>query len=272
MGLLHDEIIYTQGLFYERDLDDFKSAIASYDKVARARSQYGTMAQTRSEALKDVERYSAALADTSGLKPEDEALDRFMLGETYLEDLGHTEEAFREFKIVADSFPNTEFGPPAMLRTADLLEAQGDTLGQTYLRRVIELYPETVHANLARSRLALPLVNVEIARPAAEEQEDFIGPPVPDAAAESLATVVPELPGPPTPLEASPDTLGPGMMHPQEEMHRQRSTPPGEVPGFRPPRPLEPAGPDTSSLGAPEDSTGTSAPQDTTREEGWPGP
>jgi TolA-binding protein len=277
MGLLHDEIIYTQGVFYEKNLDDFKGAIASYDKVAKSRSDYGMMAQTRSDALKDVERYTAALADSAGLSAEDEARDRFMLGETYLEDLDHTEEAFRQFKTVADSFPGTEFGPPAMLRTAALLEAEGDTLGRTYLRRVIELYPETVQANLARSRLGLPLINVEIARPAAEEQEDFIGPPAPAAGADSLASVAPEIPGPPAPLEAPPDTLGRGMRPPQEEARRHPSTPPGELPGFPPRQPRGPAGPDTaaadtSASGAPVDSAATSAPGDTTRQEGRPGP
>jgi tetratricopeptide (TPR) repeat protein len=272
LGLLHDEVIYTQGLVYEKNLDDFGSAITSYDKVAKSRSEYGVNAQRRSEALKDVQRFSAALADTAGISPEDEASNRFMLAETYLEELGHTEEAFREFKIVADSFPDTKFAPKAMLRTAGLLEAQGDSLGQEYFRRVIELYPETVHANLARSRLGLPLVDVEIAKPVAEGAGDFIGPPLPEAFGDSLSVGVPEIPGPPQPREVPPDTTGTGMQRPQREMRPHRSTPPGGPPGVPPLQPAHAESADTSGFEARGDSTETPAPGDTTWQEGRPGP
>jgi TolA-binding protein len=258
---LHDQIVYTQGLVYEKNLDDFQSAIASYDKIAQSKSEYGERARKRSDALNQVARFQGALADTVPISPEDEALNRFMLAETYLEELGLEKEAFREFKIVADSFPDTRLAPQAMLRTAVLLEEEGEGSGEEYFRRVIELYPETVHANMARSRLGIPLVDVKIAKPVVWDAGEVIGPPGP---VDSLSVAGPEIPGPQMPAEALPDTVGSGAGKPPVGFRPDRTSPIRELPDFPRGRPGHAESSDTSGLQgggpgqaiAPEDTTG----------------
>jgi TolA-binding protein len=257
---LRDEIIYNQGRIYEKDLRDFDAAVTSYDKIASSKSNYGGMAGKRAEALKDVQRFRRALADTVPDAPEDEALSRFMLGEAYLEELGLRDEALEQFRIVADSLTSTEFAPKAMLRTAVLVEADSDSLAEVYLKRVVEMFPGTVHANFARSRLGLPLVTVEVAKPdtmALWEPGVVVGPPVPAALGDSLS-----MGRPGGPLPAAPDTAAAGRTPAPGPVRPRRTSPGAEVTGFPPTFPALPESGDTGRFWREADSSMT--PADTT--------
>jgi hypothetical protein len=161
-----------------------------------------------------VREFRGALRDTIPDSPEEEAEYRFMLGETYADELGLRDEAFREFKTVADSLPDTGFGPKAILRTASMLESEGDTLAGLYYSRVIEMVPGSVHANFARSRLGLPLVDVVLQKPVVWEEGRVVGPVPPSAPSDSLPFVGPELPQP-----------EPGRTSPDSTMRNRRSRP-----------------------------------------------
>ena len=157
---LKDEAVYRMGMVYEKRLRDFDQAAASYGEISQSKSKFGKIAATRARALKAINKYESTLSDTIPDSPEDQAVNRFKMAETYMEDLDLPERAFEQYKAVADSFAQTEFGAMAMLTIASLLEAEGDTLARVYYRRVIEIFPNTVYANLARSSLGLPLVDV----------------------------------------------------------------------------------------------------------------
>jgi tetratricopeptide (TPR) repeat protein len=255
---LQDEITFTKGLIDEKNLEDFDAAIAAYDAIAKSNSAYGVLAKKRSAALKAVEEFTSALLDTVPDSPDDEAEYRFMLGETYVDELGLREEGFREFKTVADSLPGTKFGPQAILRTASMLETQSDSLAGTYYRKVIEMLPGSVYANFARSQLGLPLVDVVIPEPdtlAVWVEGQVVGPFLPSSAPDSLPFVGPQLPRGPEPGRATSDT----------SMHGHRSRPDSTGARSRTP---EPTGIRIPHREPPEaqsgDTTGTYAPADTT--------
>jgi len=255
---LQDEITFTKALIQEQQLQDFDAAIMAYDKIAKSQSEYGKMAGKRSGALKGVLEFTGALADTVPDSPGEEAEYRFRLAETYSDDLGLREEAFRQFKIVADSLSETAFGPPAMLRTASMIEAEGDTLAGEYYTKVIEMFPGSVHANFARSRLGLPLVDVVIAKPIVWEEGKVIGPVLPSAPADSVEFVGPRLPLPPGPERVSPDTTMRGRRTPPDSLEGRRTVT-GPT-GIRFPQ----ARPESAGALGVRDSTGRGAESDTT--------
>jgi TolA-binding protein len=264
---LQDEIILTKGLIQEHNLQDFDAAIEAYDKIAKSQSKYGKTANKRSAALKAVQKFRNALRDTVPDSPEDEAEHRFMLGETYLDELGLREEALTEFMTVADSLSDTRFGPQAMLRTASLFEAEDDTLARAYYSKVIALVPGSVHANFARSRIGLPLVDVVIAKPdtLVWDEGQVVGPFLPQAA-DSLPFVGPqELPGP-GPERVSPDTTAHGRRSRPDSIGA-RSPIRGPT-GIRFPQaqPAEADSADTAGRWSGSDTSGTYVPADSTGE------
>lgn len=246
---LQDEIVFTKARVQEQHLQDFGAAIGAYDQIGKSQTEYGKMAGERSAALKDVQKFTGALQDTLPDSPEEEAEYRFMLGETYLDDLGLREEAFEQFKTVADSLPESGFGPQAILRTASMLEAKEDTLADVYYRKVIEMSPGSVYANFARSRLDLPLVNVEIKKPVVWEEGHVVGPALPGAPADSIQFVGPQLPSPPEPGRVPPDTTMRERRSPPDSLGRRRTVP--GPPGLRFPE----ARPE--SAGAADSATGS---------------
>ncbi len=264
---LQDEIIFTKGLIHEKNLRDFDAAVTDYDQIAKSQSQYGKIAKRRSAALRNVQKFRGALRDTVPDSPEDEAEHRFMLGETYLDELGLREEGLREFKIVADSLSGTRFGPKAMLRTASLLEAQGDTLAEAYYREVIATSPGSAYANVARSWLGLPLEDVVLEEHDTEAVWDegrVVGPFLPPAATDSLSLV-----GPPEPRAPGPEGAAP-----ERAVHGRRSHPDSigirgtilEPTGIRLPQapPAEADSADTVGRRPGSDTSGTNAPADST--------
>jgi TolA-binding protein len=169
---LRAEAIYAVGMIYEKRLLDFDQATASYEGISRSKSEFGKMAATRARALKAIKKYETTLSDSIPDSLDDQAQNRFKMAETYMEDLDLPEKAFEQYKAVADSFAETEFGARAMLTVASLLEAEGDTLARVYYRRVIENFPNSVYANLARWDLGLPLVDIVAEAPDTSSAQD----------------------------------------------------------------------------------------------------
>jgi TolA-binding protein len=272
---LKDEAAYRKGLVYERHIRDFDKAIATYDEAAQSPTGFGVLARDRASALKDVKRYSEALTDSIPDPAEEEARHRFMLGETYSEDLGLRNEAIEQFRIVADSLPDTKFGPPAMLRTASILREQGDNEADAYYLRVIETYPGTVYANLARHSMDLPLVDVEIPEPDTVPVPDSaleVGPqPVETAGADSLARRIPEIVGPPAPEEAPGEAVEPLRQVSRVPGVRDTVPPePVDTSQVAPPGPPKPEVPDAGAASGKPDSVWTETTQDTTGQEERP--
>jgi tetratricopeptide (TPR) repeat protein len=185
---LKGEIAYRTGFIYEKSLEDYDSATVWYDKVSPAAPGVGDIAARRSRALKEVAKYREMLADSVPETDEQRAETLFLMAETQLDDLGMLEEAVDLFVTVIDSFPEIEFAARAMLAMATLLAAEGDTLTDSYYRRVIERFPNTVFENVARERLGLPRVDIVIELPDTAAADS--------AAADSAAADTLTVPGP----------------------------------------------------------------------------
>ena len=230
---LTSEIHYRTGYIYERDLGDFDQAVAHYDEALKKSSEYSGSAARRSRALKNLKKYQDDISTGTG----DPAKNRYLLAETYLYDLGLTDMAVAELQAVCDSFPDCEYAARSMLAIASHLEAGGDTRAASYYEKIIEDFPETPYANVARAALGLPPVDVVIVEPAPQ--------------------VVPDRPAPDT-LGATPDTLG---IRPGERASRDRIPPDAAPLGPEPPEGVRdgtvPAAGDTlagaDSLGAGEE-------------------
>ena len=163
--LMSAEATYAKGLVYEKRILDFDKAIETYGTISQQKSEFALLAKDRHEALTSLQTYRQTMTDSIPDTPEQTAETLFMMAEILIEDLGLEDDAREHLKSVADSIPETDWGARAALRFAALLEADGDTLARVYQRKVIEIFPNTVYANVARSSLGLPLVDVVVEKP-----------------------------------------------------------------------------------------------------------
>lgn len=204
---LSGEISYRIGLIYERDLKDFDNAITRYDDSVKKKSPYARKAGNRSKALKDVNKYKEEISAGTG----DVAKSRYLLAESYLYDLDMQEEALQELRAVTDSFPESEYGARSMLALASFLEDQGDTAAKVYYETIVEGFPQTPYANVARMALGMAPVDVVIEKPEPPPPDTTgarpdEGPPgTPPAEAPSELVGPPEFPPGDSPSEG--DTL-----------------------------------------------------------------
>jgi tetratricopeptide (TPR) repeat protein len=261
---LRAEINYTIGIIHEKHLGDFDGASAAYDRAAGSQTKFSSLAAKKTTAINDMHRYQETLSDSIPDSPDDQALNRFLLAEIYLEDLGLTTEALKQYRSIADSFPASAYAAKSMLSAASLLDAGGDTLARVYYRTVIDSFPNTVYANLARSGLDLPLVDIIGETPDTQSLAEMPTVPVP----EELKPREPEIP-----TVVVPDSL-------REASARDSLAPArGSRPDIRPPRrtpepaidrtwEIGPALPEISDtvgtgMASPVDTLGTSSPGDT---------
>lgn len=177
---LGGEAQYRIGLVCERGLNDLEKAAKAYTEAAQGASKYSDLAQGRLNALKALDSYEKALADTTVRSVESQAMNRFLLAGTYLIDLGATAKALEQYRIVADSLPTNPYTARAKLAVGGLLDAGGDTSARLYYQAVIDSFPGTIYANMARLQLGLPLEDVAVPRPEAGPDSlraSEIGPP-----------------------------------------------------------------------------------------------
>ena len=177
---LGGEARYRIGLIYEQRLSDFAKATAAYDEAGRASTEYGRLAAKRASALKAVAKYEQVLSDSTVKDADKLAMSRFLLAETYLMDLGLPARAETELRVLSDSLPANPFTARSKLALGSLLEARGDTTASAYYHALIDSFPTTVYANIARSHLGLPLADVTIpVAPAPAADTTGAGPPGP---------------------------------------------------------------------------------------------
>jgi len=165
---LTGEINYRIALIYERELMDFDKAITHYDESVKKKSPHSRTAAERSKALKNVKKYEEDIAAGTG----DIAKTRYLLAETYLYDLGMQDRALDELIAVSDSFPESEYAARSMLAVAAYLDDEGDPEASGYYERIVEGFPETPYANVARVALGLPPIDV-----VTKEPEPVLAPP-----------------------------------------------------------------------------------------------
>jgi tetratricopeptide (TPR) repeat protein len=246
---LGGEARYRIGLVYEQHLSDFAKATAAYDEAAKAATEYGKSATKRGTALKSVAKYEAALADSSLTDVGQLAMNRFHLAETYLLDLGMAPRAETQLRFLSDSLPSNAFTARSKLALGSLLQADGDSMAREYFQAVVDSFPTTVYANVARSHLGLPLVDVPVEVAPAPAADTTAAPPSESAGAPP--TVAPAM-GPETPVEMGPSA------EPGPEARPDAGPGPGRGPGDVTGRPGPPVSPDVT--GTPEGRRGGGPP------------
>lgn len=185
---LRSELLFTMGNIYEKYMGDLHKAAETYSKASKLESTFADAARMRAKALKDLEHYQSTLTDSVPDPPEKTAKMLLLIGEIYEEDLGWEQQAIASFKTVIDSFPTTASAAKAMLHMASIMESEGDSLANSYYRKVIKLFPRTVYANFARHELNLPLVDL-----LAEPTDTLAGPDTLGATDPSEITVPEDL-------------------------------------------------------------------------------
>ncbi len=159
-GTIKCEILYELGNVHEAHLSDFGKATEFYEKVPKDNSRCSLMARKRASALKALRQYESKLSDSTQASPDVRASTLFRIGEIYYEDLGLSDRAVKFYQEVVDSFPDNEFAARSLLQLADIAESRKDTIATTYYRLIVERFPQTVFANVARWKLNLPLIDI----------------------------------------------------------------------------------------------------------------
>ncbi len=162
---LKSEINYTIGMIHEKHLGDFDEAKIAYVRAGGSQTEFSILAAKKNKAINDMRKYQESLSDSIPDSPDEQAMSRFMLAEIFSEDLGLRDEALKQYRSIADSFPASAYAAKSMIATATLLEAREDTVARVYYRAVIDSFPNTVYANLARAGLNLPLADIVIETP-----------------------------------------------------------------------------------------------------------
>ncbi len=260
---LGGEAAYRIGLVYEKEVGDFAKAVTSYDEAAKASSEFGKLASTRATALKAVTKYEQALSDSTAQAVNSQAMNRFLLAEAYLMDLGLATKAEEQLRVLSDSLPMNPFTARSMLRLGSLLEADGDTLARRYYWTVIDSFPNTVYANMARARLALPPVDLPVAPAETLAVPDTVSGRQMAPGVAPIGSQEGSLPAPPTSVPGQDTTLSRRPPHrrpaPQESLGVSRTVEPPDSTGAS----GDTLGESRDVLRSPWDTTG--APWDTTR-------
>jgi TolA-binding protein len=168
---LGPEAKYRTGLIYEKGLGDFEKATTVYDAASKGTSNFSRAASKRATALKSVGTHRKALLDSAATAAS-LAANRFALAETYLLDLDMPTLAEEQYRVLSDSLPTNDFTARSMLVLGSLLDARGDSTAAGYYQAVIDSFPNTIQANIARAWFSLPLVDIVVA-PA---DTAFVGP------------------------------------------------------------------------------------------------
>jgi TolA-binding protein len=221
---LSGEINYRIGLIYERNIEDFDQAITHYDESIKKKSDFTALAAKRSSALKNVKKYEEEIASGTG----DVARSRYLLAETYMYDLGMKEHAKQQLLAVADSFPDSEYAARSMLAVAAYLRDEGDSSAVSYYRRILENFPGTPYANVARVALGMPCVDVSIETPA-PAAADTAGAPVAAGARTSI-----EIEGPPAPPQGTRRPARPCGLYGRVSTRSAGTRDPAQSAGLRP--------------------------------------
>jgi len=137
------------GKYYEEQ-NDFPRARAYYDsaRLRRADSDYGVLASKRLSLLQ------AIAEDTTQRRSP--AATLFLLAEIHNLNLAEYDTAIAIYQQVADSFPETDWAPKALLARAwILLRLKNDSTGAAQvLNKIVTRYPKTEYAAEAKKWLA----------------------------------------------------------------------------------------------------------------------
>ncbi len=145
---------YQQALVYEEDLRDFDKAREGYQKAVDElkSSEISEMARLR---VNTFDKLTDLKAKLEGEEPENPAEVQFLIAELLLIELENPDLALDEYGKVLTEFEDGVYTPKAIYAIAWIhhrLKEDRQT-SETYLNRLIEDYPGTEYADMARRML-----------------------------------------------------------------------------------------------------------------------
>jgi peptidoglycan-associated lipoprotein len=134
---------------------EFEMAIAYYDTASRLapNSEFGISAKKHLSLLNLLQE-----KNTGAKNP---AETHFLLGEIYGLALNDNEAALREYRITYDSFPESPYALKALYAQAWIIKNRLHREDyDTIFKTIINEYPRTIYANVARRSLGLPEIKL----------------------------------------------------------------------------------------------------------------
>ena len=218
------EAYFRLGVIYHEELDSLLQAQEAYAKVSNesASSEYAAVALQRSSSLKRLLELQKSSGENEG--EESQAEKRFLAAEIQLTKLEETDLALDNYRVVVDSFPQTDYAPLAAYAIGWIYRVEkGDTalaveafsnlareypvspqargaayeiglLGEEGLRNQLEAYIDSAVADTARISAEKDRLRAEAAAMAAASVDSSTTFPAAGdslrAAADSLGTTV----------------------------------------------------------------------------------
>ncbi len=102
------------------------------------------------DSLADSAVSRSDLPEADSLKINEDAEVRFLLAELYHHDLNQPDSALHEYILLADTYPQSEYAPKALLASAFIYEDRKDTLNAHKMYdRLVQDYPTSSQAEIA---------------------------------------------------------------------------------------------------------------------------
>ncbi|MCP4582158.1 MAG: tetratricopeptide repeat protein [candidate division Zixibacteria bacterium] len=107
--------------------------------------------------LEKVKESMALMTDTTAVAIDSATINedveiRFLLAELYHHDLNRPDSALQEYLLLAETYPESEYTPKALLASAFIYQERGDTAESEKLyKRIVEQFPSTGQALAAAS-------------------------------------------------------------------------------------------------------------------------
>ena len=150
------EAYYQLGEIYESKIIDFKKAKENYDLASKEKptTEIAKKALQKSAAITKLEDYQTQLSKEESEKSIETL---FLLAEIYLTQLDQPDSALKEYLLLVEKYPQSEYAPKALFACAWIWEnvkKDSSEAGKLY-QRIINEYPTGEYAQLALKSLNL---------------------------------------------------------------------------------------------------------------------
>ena len=148
------EAYYQLGEIYESKIIDFKKAKENYDLASKEKygSESAKKALQKSAAITKMEDYQTQLSK----EESDKSIETlFLLAEIYLIQLNQPDSALKEYLLLVEKYPQSEYAPKALFASAWIWENVKKDASEAFklYQRILNEYPGGDYAQLALKSL-----------------------------------------------------------------------------------------------------------------------
>jgi len=137
------EAYYRIGVIYHERLDSLELAKRAFEKVGKeyANSEFASIALQKSSSIKKLIELEKSTGAEKNI--EKAAEKKFLSAEIQLTRLDNLEEAMKNYRVVVDSFPQTQYGPRAAYALAWIYQNKlnDTTEALNSYTRVVQMFP-----------------------------------------------------------------------------------------------------------------------------------